>query len=90
LICFFTTSLALTLSPRRGNSHRPFSDRSARIRQSLTHNIPKTGKQFSFSSGEKVGMRAGIQTIRVQSVAKNWFLAENKKRPAGFSGAFAF
>ncbi|MCW5555727.1 MAG: hypothetical protein KIS67_26655 [Verrucomicrobiae bacterium] len=31
-ICF-TTSLTLTLSPRRGNSYRPTSDCSMRVRQ---------------------------------------------------------
>jgi hypothetical protein len=33
---YFTTSLTLTLSPRRGNSRRPFSDCSTRIHKSPT------------------------------------------------------
>ena len=52
-----THSLTLTLSPRRGNSYRSpqlLSD----CQQTHNSQLLEQRKQFSFSSGEKAGMRA--------------------------------
>jgi len=57
----FTTSLTLTLSPRRGKSVCQFSDFSMTTRPIQSQVFQQGGERFSFSSGEKAGMRASVE-----------------------------
>jgi hypothetical protein len=55
-----TSALTLTLSPRRGNSHRMlqvFRYQLCRIQRSA---LPEDGERFSLSPGERAGVRAGV------------------------------
>jgi hypothetical protein len=57
----FTTSLTLTLSSRRGKSVCQFSDFSMTTRPIQSQVFQQGGERFSFSSGEKAGMRASVE-----------------------------
>src|ERR1043165_1121613 len=55
-----TLALTLTLSPRRGNSCRTiqvFRDQCCRIQRPV---LPRAGKRFSLSPGERAGVRARV------------------------------
>jgi hypothetical protein len=62
------SSLTLSLSPRRGNSQRQFpfyGHPSGQLRRTI---FQSCGVRFSFSPGEKAGMRAGVPPHKRHSI----------------------
>ena len=57
------TSLTLALSPRRGNSLRPSADVAMTTRPTQSLVFAGDDEWFSFSPGEKAGMRESVKVV---------------------------
>jgi hypothetical protein len=75
----FTTSLTCFFSPRRGQTAARFPSDEKLSGQSRRPTFPRRGERFSFSPGEKAGMRAVVQTILVLKHRNQDFIPSTRR-----------